>query len=105
MAGIFLESSQAMGQRHDWKKDAACIDWDVEIFFDKYEEDETLRPAVDEYCRDCPVARMCFSVGVTEKTYGVWGGVYLEKGKISKEFNNHKTKNDWAKTWQTLTND
>ncbi len=35
----------------------------------------------------------------------VWGGVYLEDGKVSREFNNHKTKADWADTWQVLTMD
>ncbi len=94
-----------MSRKDEWKDDAACQDWDVNIFFDKYEEDVELRPAVDEYCRDCPVMKMCFAVGVSNKEYGVWGGVYLEKGKISKEFNSHKSKKDWAETWQTLTND
>jgi hypothetical protein len=94
-----------MSRKDEWKDDAACLEWDVNIFFDKYEEDVELRPAVDEYCMDCPVARICFASGVTGKEYGVWGGVYLEKGKISKEFNNHKSKGDWANTWQTLTND
>lgn len=94
-----------MGRKDEWKDDAACQDWDVNFFFDKYEEDLELRPAIDEYCRDCPVMKMCFAVGVSSKEYGVWGGVYLEKGKISKEFNNHKSKKNWTETWQTLTND
>lgn len=94
-----------MSRKDEWKNDAACEGWDVNIFFDKYEEDLELRPAVDEYCQDCPVARMCFASGITNKEYGVWGGVYLEKGKISKEFNSHKTKQDWAKTWEILTTD
>lgn len=94
-----------MSKRDEWKLEAACLEWDVNFFFDKYEEEVELRPAIDEYCMDCPVARMCFAVGVSQKEYGVWGGVYLEKGKISREFNNHKTKVDWTKTWQTLTTD
>ena len=94
-----------MGRKDEWKDDAACQDWDVNIFFDKYEEDLELRPAVDEYCRDCPVMKMCFAVGVSNKEYGVWGGGYLEKGKISKGFNSNKSKKDWADTWQTLTTD
>jgi len=48
---------------------------------------------------------MCFAVGISEKSYGVWGGVYLDKGKISREFNNHKSKEDWAETWKYLTMD
>ena len=49
--------------------------------------------------------RQCFAAGVGNKEYGVWGGVYLEKGKVSREFNRHKTKADWAETWQNLTMD
>jgi hypothetical protein len=94
-----------MGNRDDWKDEAACRDFDTALFFEKYEEDPNLRPAIDDFCSDCPVARMCFAVGISEKAYGVWGGVYLEKGKISREFNNHRSKDDWADTWQTLTSD
>jgi hypothetical protein len=53
----------------------------------------------------CPLARKCFANGVSGKEWGVWGGVYLEDGKVSREFNNHKTKADWADTWQVLTMD
>jgi hypothetical protein len=49
--------------------------------------------------------RQCFAVGVSTKQVGVWGGVYLDKGKVSREFNRHKTKDDWAKTWSDLTID
>jgi hypothetical protein len=94
-----------MERQPDWKNDAACQDFDPELFFDKYEEDLVLRPAIDDFCSTCPVARQCFAVGVTGKEYGVWGGVYLEKGKISKEFNSHKDKKAWAETWQYLTID
>lgn len=94
-----------MSLSDDWKKDAACIDWDVNLFFDKYEEDENLRPAIDEYCMDCPVMRLCFASGVSHKGYGVWGGIYLEKGKISREFNRHKTKQQWTAIWQAITTD
>lgn len=94
-----------MSRKDEWKDDAACEGWDTNIFFDKYEEDEALRPAVDEYCLECPVARLCFASGVSNKEYGVWGGVYLEKGKMSKEFNSHKTKQNWADVWEILTND
>ena len=56
------------------------------------------------WCR-CPVARQCFAVGVSQKEWGVWGGIYLENGKISREFNKHRTKQDWAAKWQELTTD
>lgn len=88
-----------------WKEDAACLDFDRELFFDKYEEDVALRPAIDEFCGECPVARQCFAVGISQKSWGVWGGIYLEDGKISREFNKHRSKADWAQKWQSLTND
>ena len=86
-----------------WKDLASCKDYDTNIFFDKYEEDEDLRLAVDELCMSCPVAKTCFAVGISQKEWGIWGGVYLENGIISKEFNSHKTKTDWANVWETLT--
>lgn len=89
--------------KHRWKDDALCLDYDTNIFFDKYEEEENIRPAVDKLCSRCPVAKTCFAVGISQKEWGVWGGIYLENGIISKEFNKHKTKNDWAQTWQFLT--
>jgi hypothetical protein len=88
-----------------WKDDSSCRDYDTNLFFDTYEEDELLRPAIDQLCAGCPVARQCFAVGISQKEWGVWGGVYLESGKISKEFNRHRNKKDWAKTWEVLTMD
>jgi hypothetical protein len=89
--------------KHDWKDQALCLDYDTNLFFDKYEEDELLRPAIDKLCSGCPVAKTCFAVGVSQKEWGIWGGVYLEGGGISKEFSKHKSKADWATTWQYLT--
>jgi len=86
-----------------WKDDAVCLDYDTNLFFDKYEEDELLRPAIDALCSSCPVRKECFSVGISGKEWGVWGGVYLENGEISKEFASHKTKDDCGMTWQSLT--
>jgi hypothetical protein len=89
--------------KHEWKDDALCLEYDTNLFFDKYEEDELLRPAIDKLCSRCPVSKMCFAVGVSQKEWGIWGGVYLEGGQISKEFSKHKSKIDWANTWQRLT--
>ena len=91
--------------KHAWKDDALCKDYDVNLFFDKYEEDENLRPAIDKLCSGCPVARQCFAIGISQKGWGVWGGVYIENGKISREFGKHRTKADWAETWKYLTMD
>lgn len=91
--------------KHLWKDEALCLDYDTNIFFEKYEDQPELRLAVDKLCSECPVKKECFAIGITGKEYGVWGGIYLEDGKISKEFNRHKTKLQWGDTWQYLTND
>jgi hypothetical protein len=91
--------------RNEWKDEAACRGYDTNLFFEKYEDDTTLRPAIEKICASCPVAKQCFAVGVSQKEWGVWGGIYLENGKISREFGKHKSKEDWFATWQYLTMD
>lgn len=88
---------------HTWKDDAACLGEEVNDFFDTYEEDPDSREMIDQICRECPVRKICFAAGISGKEWGVWGGIYLENGDISREFNRHKTKDDWGKTWQALT--
>ena len=90
-------------KKHAWKDKASCYKFDTNIFFEKYEDDLKLRPAIDKLCFECPVMKDCFSVGITQKEWGVWGGIYLEQGEISREFNNHKSKSIWADIWQKLT--
>jgi hypothetical protein len=80
--------------KHKWKDDAICLDYDTNLFFDKYEDDELLRPAIDALCSSCSVRKECFSVGISGN---------LENGEVSKEFSSHKSKTDWGKTWQSLT--
>lgn len=90
-------------KQHLWKDNAACLGLENNLFFDKYEEDTNVRPIVDSICGSCPVRKTCFAVGVSSKEWGVWGGIYLEGGDISREFNNHRNKNGWANTWESLT--
>jgi hypothetical protein len=90
-------------KQHLWKDNAACLGLENNLFFDKYEEDVSVRPIVDSICSSCPVKKVCFAVGVSNKEWGVWGGIYLEGGDISREFNNHRNKDGWAKTWESLT--
>lgn len=89
--------------KHKWKDDALCLDYDTNIFFEKYEDDEVLRPAVDQLCYSCPVNKECFAVGITGKEWGIWGGVYLQGGEISKEYSSHKSKKDWSIFWTKMT--
>lgn len=83
------------GVKSNWTKQAYCLNMDSNLFFEKYEEQVDIRNAVDKLCMQCPVQRYCLAVGVTRQEWGVWGGVFLEKGKISKEMNNHKNNNEW----------
>jgi hypothetical protein len=91
--------------KHEWKDLGSCVGYDTNLFFDKYEQEEALRPAIDKVCSGCPVARDCFAVGVSQKEWGVWGGIFLESGKISREFNSHRSKKDWGAKWKDLTID
>lgn len=90
-------------RQHLWKDKAPCLGLETNIFFDDYEETISIRSQVDSLCLSCPVSKTCFAVGISGKEWGVWGGIYLENGEISKEFNSHKTKEDWSNTWQALT--
>ena len=82
---------------------AACLGLETNLYFDKYEDEEQIRPNVDALCKQCPVKKTCFANGVSGKEWGVWGGIYLETGEISREFNKHKTKKDWSEIWTSLT--
>jgi hypothetical protein len=90
-------------KQHLWKDDASCLGLDNNLFFDTYEEDLDVRPIIDSLCSRCPAAKKCFAVGVSSKEWGIWGGVYLEGGEISREFNKHKSKEQWGEVWKSLT--
>jgi hypothetical protein len=85
--------------RSSWTKKARCLSLDTNLFFDKYEESSDIRKAIDSLCKKCPVQRQCLANAISRQEYGVWGGVYFENGKISKEFNNHKKQDDWFNIW------
>ena len=90
---------------HGWKDNGKCLGMDTNLFFDKYEEDQSIAKSVDHICQKCTVNHQCFAWGISNKEWGVWGGVYLKDGKIDKEFNTHKTSDEWFNTWQSLTMD
>jgi len=86
-----------------WQNRARCLDMNTNYFFDRYEEDIEFRNGIDSLCKSCPAQRECLASGVSRQEWGVWGGVYFEKGKISKEFNNHKKQEEWFDIWKFLT--
>ena len=88
---------------YKFDEDALCLNMDTNLFFDKYEEDKKVAANVDALCIKCPAQRQCLAYAVSNQEWGVWGGIYFEGGKMSKEFNNHKTKEDWFKTWSNAT--
>ena len=89
----------------NWKLDAKCRDMDVDIFFEKYEDDIGLRASIDRMCAGCPVAKECLQWGVSHEEWGIWGGIYLEAGQKSEEFNEHKTDEVWDELLVQLTHD
>jgi hypothetical protein len=38
----------------------------------------------------CPVIKHCYSDGVKNKEKGVWGGIYMDLGRLDKQHNSHK---------------
>ena len=53
-----------------WKDDAKCLDMDVNMFFDKYEEDIGLRAVIDRMCASCPVSQKSLTT-IRQKRYGM----------------------------------
>jgi len=88
-----------------WKDRGKCHGQEVNIFFDIYEANPHMRQTIDKICLGCPVLKDCFSEGVSNKEWGVWGGVYLEDGDVSKEFNDHKTRQEWIDLTTLLTHE
>lgn len=51
------------------------------FFFEDFLASEEVRNIVTEMCDTCPVREACLEYGVSHKSQGVWGGVYLEDGR------------------------
>lgn len=85
----------------EWHDLATCrgIDDDLaEAFFDDYEADPVKRDQADAMCLSCPVAKQCLLEGLRTKSYGLWGGVFLDyTGKPSTKLNKHKDEETWKR--------
>ena len=88
-----------------WKLDGKCRDMDVDMFFEKYEEDIFLRRTIDRMCSTCPIAQQCLQWGLSHNEWGVWGGIYLKDGEKDEEMNAHKTEEEWQTLLLQLTHD
>lgn len=90
---------------YKFDENRSCLGMDTNLFFEKYEENILVREGIDLLCSRCPSQRKCLAYGVSNQEWGVWGGIYLEQGKISKEFNNHKNNDTWFQVWSGATMD
>lgn len=78
-----------------WYQLAACKNMDINYFYDSYEADQETARQIDQMCLHCPVISYCYDEGVSNKEKGVWGGVYLNLGRVDNDYNKHKTTEDW----------
>ena len=79
-----------------WYQFAACSNMDTNWFYDTYETDVHVAKQVDIICIHCPVAHDCLKEGINGREFGVWGGVYLNLGRVDKSANSHKTYETWS---------
>lgn len=94
----------------EWREEAKCKGLDVNLFFDKYEENQEFAKKIDnEICLQCPVIQECFKYAAEMqepyKAHGVFGGVFFVDGEISKSRNSHKTKEVWDKILEAVRED
>lgn len=93
---------EQLGLEHDrlkWHQLAACggitVSPNTDYFFDNYESDQVVAQQTDQMCLHCPVIKECFMAGKSEKAFGVWGGIYMDLGRVDKKYNAHKTEEIW----------
>lgn len=79
-----------------WYTKASCKDFDVSLFFEKYEHDAEMARTMDLLCLSCPVIKECFESGCETNSWGVWGGVFLVEGKPDGARNAHKDEKTWS---------
>lgn len=81
----------------DWHHLAACAGLETNLFYDKYENDINIAKNIDEMCLACPVISICYENAINNNEDGVWGGVYLNAGRIDKSRNVHKDQEVWKR--------
>ena len=80
-----------------WYQFAACNSMETNLFYDLYETDIHIARQVDQICYHCPVSSTCLNEGIDNREFGVWGGIYLDLGRVDKTSNSHKEEEDWTK--------
>lgn len=69
----------------EWMEEALCSSMPVNFFFDDYLNDDDIAIKVNELCKSCPVQVECLNFGLDTKSTGIWGGRWLQGGKIIKQ--------------------
>lgn len=64
---------------------------DRSLFFEQYETSISTAKDVDSLCGGCPVQYECLNLGIATAGTGVFGGVYIMLGQMSKARNSHKS--------------
>jgi hypothetical protein len=86
-----LAICQGMNDKNSDKNDEPHKDY----FYEEYESDPVVAKNMDSICLSCPVRASCLREGVENKEFGLWGGVFLERGVPDEAKNAHKTQDVW----------
>lgn len=86
-----LESDEEL----EWYHISVCQGMKTNWFYDDYESDPLFAQVMDGICLSCPVRKQCLREGVENNEYGLWGGVFLNNGKVDENRNAHKTQDIW----------
>lgn len=78
-----LAACQGMAQPRDKNPDTNPDGKATDLFFDTYEEDEESRFYTEAVCASCPVRENCLMEALDKRYSGLWGGVWLDNGRIS----------------------
>jgi WhiB family redox-sensing transcriptional regulator len=65
-------------EREAWRDEAACLDYDPELWFPAGQTGAWSAQADEAkaICRDCPVRAQCLSWALaTRQNHGIWGGM------------------------------
>lgn len=65
-----------------WQDMAICDQIPTKAFFDDAESHSGIESAVKAICAVCPVKNHCLDFGVSNKSYGIYGGKTLVRGNI-----------------------
>lgn len=80
----------------EWYHVSVCQNMETNWFYDDYEADPVFAANMDTVCLSCPVRNLCLREGVDNQEYGLWGGIFLNNGKVDTARNAHKTEDVWA---------